>query len=208
MNPSIQPSAAPIKTAENGVDDDTTTTTDAQQGNDDNGDDTFELMEFATSTTGILSIIGIGVLLLCILAVSVFLCLKKSKKQSAFETNAESMDKSTEMETPRKNRTDTLDVTHNDDEKEDEYVTPGGDDDVNEVNLELMEHNGVKQDLVTNNDDDEKEGEYVTKGGPETNETNDSDDDVIDGNETMGAMDVVETNDSDDDVLVGVDTMQ
>merc|ERR550539_685139 len=101
------------------------------------------------------------------------------------------------MERTNKNRTNTLDFYKNDDEKESEYVTPGGDDD----DIELINGGRMKHEFIEN-DDEEKEDEYVTAGGPELN---DSDDDVINGDVTMGGMNDAndDDDDSDDDVLIG-----
>merc|ERR1712130_107689 len=95
------------------------------------------------------------------------------------------MGKSTEMGTTdryRADRADTLNLYENDDdEKEDEYVTPGGDD----IQLELMNGYG-SQENVQPHDDDEKEDEYVTAGGPdmdlhEIDDADDDDDVLLDG---------------------------
>merc|ERR1712048_37886 len=109
----------------------------------------------------------------------------------------------------------------NEEEKEDEYVTPGGDD----IQLELMNGYGA-QGNVQSHDDDEKEAEYVTAGGPDMDlhesgddepnidDVADDDDDVLlDGiGATLGNVEEDEKNDelhdSDDDVLVGVTTVQ
>merc|ERR1712129_75738 len=185
-------------------------------GNEDGG--TFEAMEeFATTMNGMLSMIGIAVLLCCVCIVFGFLCLRRAKKRGKGHTsspNSSTKDEvppqspmSTEMAMGTTDRYaaagDTLDLyTTNDDEKQNEYVTPMGGDD---IKLELM--NGYDdQDNVQRHDDDEKDDEYVhvTAGGPDPDmDLNESDDDVIKGNENMGGSnDVNIDEDDDDDVLL------
>merc|ERR1712228_1164521 len=124
VNPTRHPSESPILSEQNdgSVADETTTTSigESPQEQNENGEP-FEIMEFATSMNGILSLVGAGVLLLCFLITIVFLC-KKSKKKSGYETNTKNKDEifpqspqSTEMGTTNKNRTDTLNVYENDD---------------------------------------------------------------------------------------------